>query len=344
MPSGKVRDLVSESLKPSEREVYERKLTEARREAQYAGKEAADLKEQLSAAMKLGRPVITTIDSPPSGGEKADAVAILQASDWHVEELVDPKTIAGYNNKFNPEIAKRRAQNFFTVGHRLIDVVSQGLNLHTIGLALLGDFITNELHDESAENNSMPPTEAIAYAQDLIASGINFLLEENPRRNVVVFCKSGNHGRFTRRVHNAKEHGHSLEWLMYVNLAKFYQSEPRIKFDITPGYHTWWDVFGYKIRMHHGHDIQYQGGVGGITIPVNKAIGQWDKARQADLDLFGHFHTLLDGRKWAANGSLIGYNAYAVAVKAEPEPPAQWFHVIDSKRGRTYRAPLYVQQ
>ena len=34
------------------------------------------------------------------------------------------------------------------------------------------------------------------------------------------------------------------------------------------------------------------GGVGGITIPLNKAISAWNNQRMADYDILGHYHNL----------------------------------------------------
>ena len=86
----------------------------------------------------------------------------------------------------------------------------------------------------------------------------------------------------------------------------------------------------------------YQGGVGGIYIPVNKSIAQWSKAKHADLDIFGHFHQLRDGGNFLCNGSMIGYNAFALSIKADFEEPKQILTLIDKRRGRTCTWPILV--
>ena len=80
--------------------------------------------------------------------------------------------------------------------------------------------------------------------------------------------------------------------------------------------------------------------MGGIFIPANKAIAQWNKVQWADLDVFGHFHQMKDGGNFVSNGSLIGFNAYALSIKADYEHPKQAFFLIDRKRGRTITAPI----
>jgi hypothetical protein len=107
--------------------------------------------------------------------------------------------------------------------------------------------------------------------------------------------------------------------------------------------HSYLQVYDTTIRFQHGHAIKYGGGVGGIYIPVNKAIAQWNKARHADLDVFGHFHQQRDGGNFVVNGSLIGYNAFAMSIKADYEQPKQALFLMDKKRGRTCLWPLFLE-
>jgi hypothetical protein len=37
---------------------------------------------------------------------------VILASDWHIEETIDPETI-NYLNEYNPKIAKQRAEKFW---------------------------------------------------------------------------------------------------------------------------------------------------------------------------------------------------------------------------------------
>ena len=50
-----------------------------------------------------------------------------------------------------------------------------------------------------------------------------------------------------------------------------------------------------------------------------------------------------DGGNFISNGSLIGYNAFAVKIGASYEPPRQAFCLIDSKRGKTGVFPIFVE-
>jgi hypothetical protein len=276
---------------------------------------------------------------PHHSSRISEATAVLVASDWHVEEIVKKEAVNGLN-EYSLSIAKERGTKFFSHGSRLIHIMGKDIKITKIVLALLGDFITNDIHDEMPESNQLAPTEAVIFAKEIIISGIKFLLKEHPGVEIECVCHSGNHARTTPKCHGQFEHGHSLEYLMYNSLSEDFQDKKNVNFIIPSSYHSYANIYGLTVRFHHGHAIRYWGGVGGITIPVNKAIKQWNDSKHADLDVFGHFHQYLDGGRFVANGSMIGYNAYAIRVKASYERPQQAFFLIDKKRGKTVSAPV----
>lgn len=277
---------------------------------------------------------------PKRGHHTSEGTVVLVASDWHVEENVGSEI--GGLNLFNLEIAKARATRFFQVGLRLTNLLAQDINISTIVLALLGDFISNDIHDaESAEVNEITPTHAIVQAQNFLISGVEFLLA-NSTYKLIIPCHSGNHARTTHTTRFGAENGHSLEYLMYLHLEAYFRHEPRITFIIARGVHSYIQIYDTMIRFHHGHATKYHGGVGGIYIPVNKSIAQWNKGRHADLDVFGHFHQLRDGGNFICNGSLIGYNAFVLSIKGDFEEPKQALFLLDKRRGRTCTWPILV--
>mgnify|MGYP003149422661 CR=1 FL=1 len=270
----------------------------------------------------------------------SDATAFIIASDWHIEETVRPSDVSGLN-KYNLEISDARAKKFFSSSLKLLEITQKESRVNQVVLALLGDFISGHIHLELLENNALLPGDAIWRVQNYLMSGINFLLD-NSKIELTVICHGGNHGRMTKMTHHATEQGNSLEVYMYNNIALHFKGNKRINFIIAEGYHTYVDVYDYKVRLHHGHAIRYGGGVGGIFIPVNKAIAQWNKGRRVDLDVFGHFHQFKDGGNFICNGSLIGYNAFALSIKADYEKPKQAFFLIDKKRGKSIVAPIWL--
>lgn len=277
---------------------------------------------------------------PSRRGGGSEASAVWVASDWHHDERIDPKTVNGLN-EFNATIAQRRVETFFKAGLRLTDILAKDVEIKTIVLALLGDFYTGHIHPDFMELTDTQPIHAVIRVQNMIASGIRYILD-NSKYNLVIPCHSGNHARTTDKTRFATENGHSLEFFMYHFLADHFKDEPRIKFYIADGYHSYLNIYGMRVRFHHGHAVKYSGGVAGITLPINKAIAQWNKARPADLDVMGHFHQKFDGGNFIVNGSLIGYSAFALSIKASFEKPSQTLFLIDKDRGKTCTWPILL--
>ena len=326
---------------------------EVDRAKQRTAREVSSLKFRYAEALKtietqqklLG--VIGTLQTEPetytiedtAGSHQNEGTVVVVASDWHVEENVGEET-TGLNH-FNLDIASQRTEKFFQSTLRLTRLLQQDIRINHMVLALLGDFITNDIHDELRDLTEALPSDAILQAEGMLISGIQFLLDHSDL-TFTIPCHSGNHARTTKQTHFSAESGYSLEYLMYAHMADRFRNEPRLHFIVPRAYHSFVQVYNTTMRFHHGHAVNYQGGVGGIYIPVNKAIAQWNKARHADLDVFGHFHQLRDGGNFITNGSLIGYNGFAVSIKADFEVPKQALFLLDKKRGRTCTWPIYV--
>ena len=268
----------------------------------------------------------------------SESVVVVLASDWHVEEDVTSASVNGLN-EYNLTIAKKRAEKFFRGALRLTEIIQKDTRVDTMVLALLGDFISGSIHEDIAENANLGPTKALIFAEELIISGIQFLLD-NSKLNLVIPCHSGNHGRATKEQRHATENENSFEYYMYHVVASHFEGNKRVKFLISESYVSYLPVFGLTLRFHHGHGMKYGGGVGGLFVPAYKAISRWNDGRRADIDCFGHFHQFRDGGSFICNGSMIGYNAYAISKGISYEKPQQVLFAIEKERGRTFTVPI----
>lgn len=331
----------AESLKADQQESrLARELRLLRERYAESLKSIEQYQHELRTVTQMQNGLETYTIEPTVQGAKGEATVIVVASDWHIEERVGAEV--GGLNTFNDVIAAGRINKFFQKAHSLTELLSARIEIPTMVLALLGDFISNDIHDELAEQNGELPMHAIVSAQNYIISGIEYLLRQAPHRQLVLPCHSGNHARTTKTTRFGSENGHSLEYLLYQHLAAYFRADPRVSFVIAEGPHSYLDIYGQTVRFQHGHMIKYGGGVGGIYIPTHKAIAQWNRARHADLDIFGHFHQLVDGGNFVCNGSLVGYNSFALSIKAAFEKPKQTLLLMDAKRGRTCLWPIYL--
>lgn len=295
--------------------------------------------ETLSVSYKPG----LTIESKSKTGT-GEGAAIAVASDWHVYETVKPEQVNGLNT-YNVEIAKNSIQEFFNGILAWTDIHRTGIGIKTLVLALLGDFITNMLYDDQKEENAGTVQEEVLFALRYLCAGIDMLLEKGGFEEIVVVGCAGNHARDVKDVYRASGIAkHTYEWLMYQFMSEFlYAGNDDVKFQIADGYHNFLNIYNRDIRFHHGDWVGYMGGVGGLTIPMNKAIKAWNIGRKADFDIFAHWHQTLNPGLFLANGSLLGYSPFAVKIKAEFERPQQSFVVLDSKRFITSLNKIFVR-
>ena len=292
------------------------------------------LKRDYEAATALRTTPLQThvIEAPRAKDKTGETTIVALFSDVHLEEEVRPEMTNGLGG-YTVEIAKARVDQYFRTLLRLIQLEQQAVKIDHLVLAMLGDYISNDIHDELMETCKLRPMNAINSARNWIATGIQYLLD-NSKLKITIVCHSGNHARTTKKTHHSTEPGHSLEWLMYTFLADYFSHEKRLTWVIPEGYLSYLQIYDKTIRFSHGHNVKYGGGVGGLTIPLNKAIAQWNRARTADIDCLGHFHQVFDGGNFVVNGSVIGYSPFAIAIKAAYEPPAQVLFAVHSRYGK----------
>lgn len=269
-----------------------------------------------------------------------ESTAILACSDWHVGEVVDPTTVNGLN-QYDVSIARKRVKAMFERAAMMIDV-SRGLtSIKELVVWLGGDFISGALHDDQKETDEISPTESVIVCEDLITNGIRFLKKEAKLANVVIVTSFGNHGRNTHKPRSSTAHVTSYEQLAYWHLASTFK-DAGVKFKIDNSYHNLLPIYGRTYRFHHGDSVRFLGGSGGLGIPVLKAVSAWDKVVPAYFDICGHFHQTSYARKYAINGSLVGYNAYAMRNKCEYEEPSQNLFVTSRKRGNILATRVFA--
>lgn len=272
--------------------------------------------------------------------QQTQSVANLDFSDLHVEEVIDKETI-NWLNEYNPQIAEQRSEQMFIRFVELVQSLKKSENIHWIIVHLLGDFISWYIHPELVENNALSPTEAMLLAQKIIIKGINYILD-NTDEDITIATAFGNHWRTTDKKRISTGWKNSYEWLMYNIIAMQYQNNPRIQFKIEKGNINYVNVYDKVIADMHGDMIRYQGWVGWITIPMNKAIWQRQKAKHADLYNSWHRHQLRDWGIRQTNGSVIGYNNYTESIKADYEKAKQLMFLINSKYWKTITAPIIL--
>lgn len=330
-------------LAPKPVERHERAAAESRTrvENKLLVEEIKEHRARWAAIDTLTSSKLPTVKPRELSTRRREGCAIILASDWHIEETV-AKEASPLANVYTPQEAGVRVARFFAGTNWLIRNNRPVFGLRDVLLWLGGDLLTGYIHDELRESNALSPTEALLWLKAHIIAGIESMLSDGEIARLLVVCSYGNHGRTTLKPRRGTGGKNSWEWLLYMDLAKHFAGDRRVQFTVEQSGHQYARVYDFDLHFHHGDECQYGGGVGGITIPINKAVSQWDKVKRCHYHHFGHFHQYLDLGQTVVNGSLIGYNAYAMSIKATPEPPQQAFYVLDKTRGKTMKAPVWV--
>lgn len=281
----------------------------------------------------------------PSGKSQDEAIAISTISDVHIEEPV-VKSVVNNLNEYNITISAERVTRYFK---RLLYMINQsrkaGYYIDTLVLGLLGDFITGYIHEELEEANELTPPEATLLVQELLVKGIKFLSENGKLKRIIIPCVPGNHGRTTTRKRYTTGYKNSYEWLMYNNIKKifdYYGRHENVEFVIAESEFVYLDLFGKINKFSHGDHFNYQGGIGGLEVPLKKWILRENAVIKTDMSWIAHWHQYISLNKVRVNGSVIGYNSFARAFGFEPEPPKMQFQLLDKKRGYTLNNPIIL--
>lgn len=276
---------------------------------------------------------------------KRQATAVVLASDWHVEEFVDAEKVNG-RNAYDLGIAEKRIHRFVAGIEWLLDLHREKFEIQDLILWLGGDLMSGYIHEELVEGNQLSPTETLLWLQAELTGVIRKLQQIAGLKKITIPCSYGNHGRTTARTRIQTGAENSFEWLLYRQLIHTFQNSQQYGAEVEiiapKSQLLYLDVYDTRLRFTHGDALRFQGGVGGLTIPISKAIANWNVGNRADVTCMGHWHQLLTLPNAVVNGSLIGYSPYSVRIAAPFEVPQQAFFLVDSKRGHTAHFPIWV--
>src|SRR5262249_6117145 len=143
-------------------------------------------------------------------------------------------------------------------------------------LWLGGDLFSGYIHEELEESNQLSPVESILWLQSRLVAMIDSFLADPSIENLIIPCNYGNHGRTGKKKRISTGAENSYEWMMYQQLARWYEKDPRVHIIAPKSQLIYLSVYDFTVRTCHGDQVNYGGGVGGITIPINKKIAAWD--------------------------------------------------------------------
>jgi hypothetical protein len=261
-------------------------------------------------------------------------IPIVQYSDWHIDEVVKAKSVLGLN-EYNPEIAQKRVDTLFVKTCKLIEHHQENYDISEVVIALQGDFIGGWIHEELMQTNSESPLNAIRTVRNMILSGFKYIQQNLDVEKIHVICISGNHSRNTKKIQFANFNDVSLEYGMYKDIEEISKQVGLDKFEflIPAAEMTVVEMLGKRMLFAHGHEFKYAGGIGGIYPSMLRWFNKIAKVFRLDIAFIGHWHQSIFTPQCVVNGSIKGYDAYAMGKGLDYQPPSQNLTLLDSKYG-----------
>ena len=273
-------------------------------------------------------------------------VPTLFASDWHWGEAVDPRQIGGVN-RYSVAIAQERLRTMVEVAIDLLRNHIASGEYPGIVFALGGDMVSGDIHEELSATNEQEIMPILVDVWGALAWAIEKLAQEFG--HVFCPCVTGNHGRNTHKIRAKGRNYTSFDWLLYQFLAKRFEADTRVKFQIPDGPDAHYSVMGHRYLLTHGDQFRGGDGMIGALGPIIRGDHR-KRSRNAQIDmeydtmLLGHWHQLIQLQRLIVNGSGKGYDEYAYANNFPFEPPRQALWLTHPQNGITFSAPVLVER
>lgn len=283
--------------------------------------------------------------SPQARRRPGTALACLQVSDLHLDEVVNPAEIGGIN-AYDRSIAEMRLKRW---ADKAVELGKRYQHAWDGAVVFFGgDFVSGSIHEELRETNADVLPGTMVHWAPLLAAALGQVADYYKRVHVPVVV--GNHGRLTRERPFKRRGRNSWDWMLAQLVKSHFANDPRVTFDIAEGSYLFVPMYDTHAFLSHGDEVSGGSGWAGVFTPLGtlhrKAI---ELAGVHNLPLsysvVGHWHQCLlaHQRGFSLNGALKGHDEFAAGLRFRPEPPSQNFWVHTPEHGVTVQAPIYVQ-
>lgn len=341
-----------EVAKPATHE-EQTELASLRREVRELRKVSSDLAAIKTIVGTIDAEILT--DAPAWAREPLKRAKLvhgtpsLMLSDLHFGEVVTANEVNGVNS-YSTEIAKRRLRRVIDGSIKLLrETLSPG-TFGGLVAVFGGDMVEGVIHDEIRDTVDETVMQAVITLHDELVSALKRLCDEFDR--VHVPAVAGNHGRLDRKPRAKRGPWLNFDWLLYQFIVRTIQADrkyrDRITFQIPDGYECSYRVHGVRYMLTHGDAFKGGNGITGPLLPWMRGSLKAGKVYTAigkpfDVMLMGHWHQLTYLRGIIVNGSLVGYNEYAMRNHFEFEPPKQALWLTHPVRGITFQEGIFAE-
>ncbi|MCK9600876.1 MAG: hypothetical protein M0R06_17680 [Sphaerochaeta sp.] len=282
-------------------------------------------------------------EAPKSRAEDIPQLAGGFVSDKHGGEVVDPAQVRGYN-EYNSEICSLRVRHTYKMFCEMPEFYSTRFSY--VGFLLMsgGDDLSGGIHEHLKKTDDETPQQGIIRAIRDEIWGVELLKSRYKRVwNVRV---PGNHSRSTEKVESKDFAYQNYDWLISMIVAEHFKDDPDVRISCPPAFHVVFQVFREHWFLTHGFEIKGGSGISGIETPVALARHRALRAEQVlgdGFDVYNHAHHHTHGYKkgYQRNGSVVGFNEFAILRGYEPEPPQCIHFIVDPRRGIVFPSTVF---
>ena len=297
-----------------------------------AEKELTELR-RIVGYMETARatPAAPTWTYSPGRAHRTGFIACGILSDLHLDEVVRAEEVE-FLNAYNRKIAVMRLKRWAKVFIR--KALSQEGKCTGIIICLGGDLFSGIIHDELRDTNEDGPFGTVLFYRDVLVSVLRAVANE---LNVPVYvpCVVGNHGRLDRKPRFKLAARHNMDWLFSHMVADALKDDKRFTFNIPESSDCKFPAYDVNHVLSHGNQTNGGGGIGGIWPPIMRMRALKQGRKPFDVMVIGHWHQLINAPEagLVINGSLKGYDEYAIAHNFRPERAGQAMWICVPKYG-----------
>lgn len=286
---------------------------------------------------------------PPKRAKLVHGIPTLMLSDLHFGEVVYANQVNGVN-AYSTEIARRRLKRVAEGAHKLLRHTLAPGEFGGMVVILGGDMVDGVIHDELREAADETVMESVITLHDELVPLLKAFADDFGR--VHVPCVSGNHGRLDRKPRMKDGPKLNFDWLLYHFVARTIGSDPKyrskISFQIPDGFDCVYGVYGTRYMLTHGDSFRGGSGITGPLLPWMRGDAKTRKQYGAlglpyDVLVMGHWHQLRYLGQIIVNGSLVGFNEYALKSRFDFERPQQALWLTHPQRGLTFQEAVFAE-
>lgn len=264
---------------------------------------------------------------------------LLLLSDAHFSEFVDPRVAMGLT--YNEDVTKRRLERIRDVVIRYKQLRETSYPIQKLTVAVLGDMLSGDIHEELEVNNENPlPVALVTLAYYLHDMALALTKEFG---NVEFIFIPGNHPRTTKKMRFKQRTTTNWEYVLghMVKALSAGSYKVEVPLAIVPIV----SIFKWRVGLHHGDSIK-SNSFAGIPFYGMKQRREAVQALlrhlgqpQVDYLCFGHFHqpTVMEGTDATViiNGAIKGGDEYSIGNYFSSNDPVQYLLTFHEKHGVT---------